>query len=306
MNIFALNPSRKLLNDNFIEKLKNFGEVTYNHEKLPVLEIEGITDPTTDKILMISPLYVDWKLDNQTLDAIPNLKAIFLTSTSYSWVDIAYLASKNIPVFNGGTYSTNAVAEGAIFLAMAIARKVPLIIQNDWTMDYVNHLGTEIAGKKAGIVGLGNIGSRIGELAKGIGMDVTYWSRKTRDDRFTYVELDKLFAESDVVFITLATSDETKSLITDDMLRSMKQSTIFVSIAHEVYNYNLVNQLVREGKIYGFGNEEKEDKTNTANGNIWSGVPFVWYTQESLDRNAEVLLSRMKEFREGDLGKRVE
>ena len=85
---------------------------------------------------------------------------------------------------------------------MAIARKVPLIIQNDWTMDYVNHLGTEIAGKKAGIVGLGNIGSRIGELAKGIGMDVTYWSRKTRDDRFTYVELDKLFAESDVVFIT--------------------------------------------------------------------------------------------------------
>lgn len=305
MNIFALNPSKKLLNEGFINKLKEFGPVTAIHDKLPLLEVEGITDPKTDKILILSPLYVDWKVDSATFDAIPNLKAVFLTSTAYSWVDINHLASKNIPVFTGGNYSTNAVAEGALFLAMAVARKVPLIIQNDWTMDYVNHLGTEIAGKKAGIVGLGNIGLRIAELAQGVGMDVTYWSRKTRDDRFMYVELADLFTQSDVIFVTLATNEETESIITDEMLHSMKQNTIFVSTTHKVYNYELVNQLTREGKIYGFGNELMEEKTDATGGNIWSGVPFIWYTQESLNRNAEVILSRMKEFTAGDVASKV-
>lgn len=295
MKIFALNPSKISLSKEFIEKLGKFGEVTAYNEKKPVLEITGITDKDTEKVLLISPLYVEnWKLETEVIDAIPNLKAICLTSTSYSWLDVEYLAKKNIPVFNGGNYSTNAVAEGALMMALVTARKIPLIVQNNWSVSYDNHLGFELAGKTAGIIGLGNIGTRIAELCQAIGMNVIYWSKNSKDERFKYSELASLMKESDIIFPTLAQNSETENLITDDMLKGMKQNAIFVSVVHKIYNHELLNELVREGKVFGYANEESEAKIPDLDGNIWTGFPVIWYTKESIARNHEIILSNIE------------
>lgn len=305
MKIFALNQSKRSLNENVIEKLGELGEVVYSHEKKPVLEISGITDPNSDKILVISPLFVDWKLPNEILDAIPKLKAVIVTSTSFSWLDIDHLAQKGIPVMTGGTYSTNAVAEGAIMLAMLTARKFPMIIQNDWTVDYSEHLGFELSEKRAGIVGLGHIGRRVGELASGMGMDVNYWSRSSRDDRFKYLELDELLQSSDVIFVTLAANEETTRLLTDGRLRLMKKSAIFVSVTHEIYNHELLLQMVKDGKLFGYANEEKDLRSDKLKTNVWTGFASIWYTQESLDRNAQIIIQAVKDAVEGKFPLRV-
>lgn len=99
MQIFALNPSKSSLNENLITQLRNFGDVTFKHDIVPLLEVPGILDTNTDKLLLISPLYTNWILTNETLDKIPNLKAVVLTSTSYAWLDVTHLASMGIPVF---------------------------------------------------------------------------------------------------------------------------------------------------------------------------------------------------------------
>lgn len=306
MKIFALSPSKVSLNPEFVSKLSKLADVVAIHEKMPILEVPGILEKNTDKILLLSPLYVDWKLRNDEIDSIPNLKAICLSSTSYSWIDTKYAASKEIPVFNGGSYSTNAVAEGAIMMALNTARKVPLVIQNNWSVDYSSHLGFELSGKTAGVIGLGNIGTRVAELCSALGMNVTYWSKNSRDEKFLYRELAVLMKDSDVVFITLAQNPETEGLVTDVMLKSMKQNAIFVSVVHKIYNHNLLVELVKSGKIFGYANEESEDGTMLElSSNIWTGLPIIWYTKESIQRNHEVILGNIKDFLKGELGKRV-
>ena len=69
---------------------------------------------------------------------------------------------------------------------LAVSKKLPLIISNGWKLDWDKHLGYEIKGKSMGIIGLGDIGSRVAELGKGMGMDVCYWSRKSKDEIYIF------------------------------------------------------------------------------------------------------------------------
>ncbi len=184
---------------------------------------------------------------------------------------------------------------------MNVARKIPLMIQNDWKVDYSKHLGMEIAGKSAGVVGLGNIGKRVAEITSAMGMDVKYWSKSSRDEKYEYLELEELFKSCDIIFVTVASNSETEKLITDDMLKSMKEKSIFISITHKVYNHELLNELTTSGKIFGYGNEENDEKIPEMSGNIWTGLPFVWYTEQSLERNREIIISNFENFLKGDL-----
>ncbi|USN54234.1 MAG: hypothetical protein H6765_06730 [Candidatus Peribacteria bacterium] len=81
-------------------------------------------------------------------------------------------------------------------------------------------------------------------------MDVSYWSKNSRDQRFNYAELPALMCNADVLFVALAKSAETKGIITDELLRSMKNTAIFVSVVHDVYDHELVLELAANQEIY--------------------------------------------------------
>ena len=63
-------------------------------------------------------------------------------------------------------------------------------------------------------------------------MTPLYWSEKSRDDRFSYRELDTLFSECDVIVNALAVNEETKKLFTQELLSKMHPTSYFISIAH--------------------------------------------------------------------------
>src|SRR5688572_6093324 len=174
-------------------------------------------------------------------------------------------------------------------MALAVARRVPIVIKDGWKLDYEKHRGFELRGKTAGIVGLGNIGTATAENMAGLGMNVQYWSRQSEDSRFKKVSREEIIKTSDVIFITIAINDDTKGLITDDMLRSIKPTSVLVNITDtsEIYNHDLLLELAATGKVGGYAFEDEKNPFGKYEGNVWNGPAVGWCTNESMSKNAQ-------------------
>lgn len=306
MKIYLLSPvANEIFSSEVVSKFSGLGEVIIDSTPQPISQLPGMLSEE-EKIIALDPDYCEWSLKKEEIDKLVNVKSICLQSTSFSWLDTGAASQKNIAVVNVRNYSTEAVAEWAFMMSLAIARKIPLIAKNAWVGDFSMHQGLELKGKTAGIIGLGNIGRRIAELCHGFGMKVVYWSKNSCDDRFSQVDLSVLFSESDVVFPCLAQNNETKNYITDDLLKSMKDSAIFVSIVHKIYNHELLLDLVRNGQIYGYAYETQDNSEMLKHeGNVWAGPEQAWTTKESLSRNLEIWTQNIINSASSDFRDRV-
>ena len=288
MKIFILSPNYKqlIVGNKLDGKLEKTGDLIVVSKIQPLESIKELFQGNEPRVLAIDPDFCDWKVPNEAIKKIPNLKAICLQTTSFSWDDIEFMKKINIPVMNLRGFSSIAVAEWATMMALNVARKIPLVVQDKWKYDYNKHKGVEIRGKTAGIIGLGSIGTAIAENCKGLGMKVQYWSKNSKDKRFDPVTLSKLMKTSDLILPAVAQNERTRGLITDKMLKSMKQNAIFVSIVHKIYNHKLLEKLIKQEKIYGLANEEEETNTAKTKGNIWTGLQLAWCTEDSMRKNA--------------------
>lgn len=228
-----------------------------------------------------------------------------MQTTSFSWIDIDYAKSKNIPVINLRGFSSIAVAEWATMMVLNIARKLPIVIKDGWKQDYTTHKGIELRGKIVGIVGLGRIGTAIAENMAGLGMRVQYWSPNSKDQRFSKVSLEELMKSSDVILPSVAKNKQTEGLITDEMILSMKPTAIFVSIVHEVYNHDLLLKLASESKIFGYGFESAKPEMTKYEGNVWAGPELAWCTQDSMKKNAQQWTESILRAAKGNYTNRV-
>lgn len=306
MKIFALTPSADiLLTKDLLAKLNTAGGVELVKEIKPFNKISGLFEGKEDRILAIDPDFCHWELPNEIINKIPNLKAIVLQTTGFDWVDGEFCKSKGTAVIDLPGYQKEAVSEWALMMALLVAHKAPIFIRDKWVLDYKKQQGIELNGKIAGVVGLGTIGTRMAEKLSGIGMKVQYWSRKTRDERFNYVDLEKLMTSSDLIVVSLAKNDETSKLITDRLLKSMKKTALLITIVDGVFNQDLVIRLVEEGKIYGYGFETGKAEFNNYKGNIWAGPALGWCTDENMKRTAEMWVEAIVRASKGDYTNRV-
>src|SRR3989338_6775886 len=287
MKTFIVSPNTDTFFTNEqITTLQNAGEVIFHKEITDYESIPGLFEGSDERILAIDPDFSDWKLPNEVIEKVPNLKAIVLQTTSFSWVDVDFAKSKGIPVVNLRGFSSIAVAEWATMMMLNLARKLPVVIKDGWKQDYTLHKGIELRGKTAGIIGLGNIGTAVAENCQGLGMKVQYWSKSSRDDRFQYIELDELMKSSDVILPVVAQNSETQGMLTDGMLKSMKKSAIFVSVIHNVYNHSLHLEMVKNKDLYGYGFEDPKVRITDFEGNVWAGPELAWCTEDSFRKNA--------------------
>ena len=283
--LYILSPNGNDISNSQMSDLKKvYSEIIYVDKVMDFSALPKISDDT-EKVIAIDPDFCNWKIPNSALD-INGLKAICLNTTSYSWVDLDYAKQKNIIITNIRNYSTNSVAEHGILMALMLARKIPLLTQNNMRINFATMLGSELYGKTAGIIGLGHIGTRLCELCQGLGMNVVYWSAHSRNEKFKFVELEQLFKEADIVFPALLKNKDTEKIITDELLTSMKAEAIFCEITENfLYNHDLMINLAKNNKIGGYGFEELSDGIRyTGTGNILSLPPVAYYTVESIKR----------------------
>jgi len=239
-------------------------------------------------------------LTTESLSKFKNLRIVSMSFTGYDHVDKDYCEKNDIKVFNVPAYSTDSVAELAIGLAIGLLRKIPLgnseVRKGNWNE---NVPGFELANKTCGIIGTGTIGCRLAELLAAFKCNIKAWSRTEKDEIISkggsYVSLNELFKECDLVFITVSLNENTRNLVSGDQLDLMKDSSYLINVARgPVVNRADLIMYANSGKISGFGIDvydyeplKKDDELRNISNSIMT--PHVAYrTKEALERKASV------------------
>lgn len=277
------------------EQLKKLNKCNLKFIEGKNLDLDKLKDLYSSKelILAIDPTYSKDGWDSLTVERVKRmsgLKALCLTTTSFSWVDLETMKKLGIIVTNTPGKSTEAVAEFNIYMMLSLLRKTPLIIKNKWNMDYDNFTNDEAKGKTAGIIGLGKIGQRVGELCQGMGMNVIYWNRSKKTSTFKSVTLDKLFANSDVVFNTIATAPELKGFINKKLLSKLKSTAVICSTSDtHVLDTDFIFKQVKDNKLGGYAFENTEQKVADFEGNVMVFPEQAYFTLGTLQNTARIL-----------------
>ncbi len=285
MNIY-ITYERTFFTEKQIKELEQYGKLIFLESYFDLDKAQYLQD-NTEKILMADPEWYKWNLRKEHISKIENLKAICINTTAFDWIDWQYCKDNRIIVTHTPKYSTDSVAEYAIFLMMCLAKKLPIQIKTNYKMEY-NHemLNTEIRNKTVGIIGLGTIGTRVAELCNNLGMKVMYWSKNPKENKYKRVEIDEIFEKADFIIPAFATNEETRKIITDSRIEMMNGNSIINIIINpiEIYNHKLMLEKAENNEI-GYAFEIYDDKTlNDYKGNVMATAPYSFYTKESIDR----------------------
>lgn len=164
MNIY-ITYERSFFTEKQIENLSKYTKLIFLESYFDLDSAEYLKDDE-EKIIMADPEWYHWNLRKDYISKIKNLKAICINTTAFDWIDVDYCKNNGIIVTHTPKYSTDSVAEYAIFLMMCLAKKLPIQIKTNYKMEYSHEmLNTEIRGKTVGIIGLGTIGTRLQSFA---------------------------------------------------------------------------------------------------------------------------------------------
>lgn len=180
------------------------------------------------------------QINEQTIHTAKNLKLVCVTATGTNNLDKEYLDRQGIAWRNVAGYSTETVAQHTFALLFYLLEKLRYYDDYVKTDAYVNdvlftHFGNvfhELSGKTWGIIGLGNIGRRVADIAKAFGCHVVYYSTSGKNTQPGYerVAFDELLAKSDIVSIHAPLDENTKDLMNTAAFAKMKKTAILLNL----------------------------------------------------------------------------
>ena len=204
---------------------------------------------------------IDVKLDRAFLSSLPrSLRAVATYSVGCDHIDLVAARELGIAVFNTPGALADSVADIALLLLLGAARRatesINLIRGGQWVgWKPTQLLGYELAGKKLGLLGMGEIGQKIATRARAFGMSVAYTNRSgsRHDAEYLSDPLD-LIASSDALVLACPSTPETRHIVNRDTLRRASRSMIVVNISRGdlVRDEDLIEALSR-GEIFAAG-----------------------------------------------------
>ncbi|HKY73847.1 MAG TPA: NAD(P)-dependent oxidoreductase [Patescibacteria group bacterium] len=291
-----MSPEGLLPNDDQMKLLRKHGSVEIITHTGKLSDLNQLKQDTSEKVLGVDPDAFSWDMDGESVKNIPHVKVVCTQSTSFDWVKPQVLKDIGVLVANCPGFSADSVAEHAMGMAIDVGRNLPLYIKNGWKIDWKTRKPMLLKGKTLGVVGLGRIGTRICEIGAGIGMNVIYWSRTTKDKRFTYHKLGDVFQTADVIIPALVENEDTKKLLTHTLLDSVKSSSILVGInrVKDLWDEDYILKKVKNEEIAGYAFEGDNAKDPTAyEGNVLPLPAMAWYTQDSLQNLLDIWVQNM-------------
>ncbi|MDP2926695.1 MAG: NAD(P)-dependent oxidoreductase [bacterium] len=220
------------------------------------------------------------------IESLPKLKGICLSTTSFGWIDLDYCKSRNLPVSNIPGYSREAVAEHALALLLCLAKKIIFYDRQTQRGQYKLETSSELKGKTLGIIGLGNIGSRVAEMALGIGMKVIACDRKPKQQSGVEMKtFEEVLRESDAISLHANHEDSNRNLINKDQTAKMKPGVLFVNLVDpDLVEESAMVEALKSGQVGAYAWESKnfEESSLTALDNSIGLKPFGWHTRETL------------------------
>ena len=176
----------------------------------------------------------------ELIDAARDLKLICETATGVNNIDLEYAAKKGIPVRNVAGYSTPTVAQATFMHILSLVGSAPYFDDAVKSGRYsasgmftdVSVNWWELAGKTIGIIGMGNIGRKVAQIAEAFGMKVCYFSTSGTSHCKDYpsLPLEQLLAQADIVSVHAPLNERTDALIGEKELAMMKPSAYIVNM----------------------------------------------------------------------------
>ena len=179
-------------------------------------------------------------INEQTIGLAEHLKLVCVTATGTNNLDKEYLAKRGIEWRNVAGYSTESVAQHTFALLFYLAEKLSYYDTYVKEERYVNdtiftHFAEhfhQIYGKTWGIIGLGNIGRRVADIAKAFGANVIYYSTSGQNNQegYTRVDFETLLSTSDIVSVHAPLTETTEGLMNKEAFALMKPTAIFLNL----------------------------------------------------------------------------
>lgn len=223
---------------------------------------EAVGQGADPDVLLVS---VETRLDAEAINSLPHsVRAVATYSVGTDHVDKDALAAKGIPFLNTPDVLSASVAETAVFLALGAARRatesIGLIRSGKWSGWTPRQLiGTELASKTAGIIGMGRIGREIATRLRGLGMSIEYNNRRPLDPgveagaRYR-AELDTLLEHADLVVLACPANDSTRHMINARRIDRMKPGALLVNVSRgNVVVDDALIEALETGRIAGAG-----------------------------------------------------
>lgn len=298
-----------------LSEFSTLGEVTMYEFSTP----EEVPERAADAdILVVNKIPVN----ASTIGGAERLQLVCVTATGTNNLDKEYLAERNIEWRNVAGYSTESVAQHTFALLFYLWEH--LRYYDDYVKDgryaddkmfthYQNQFH-ELSGKTWGIIGLGNIGRRVAEIASAFGCNVRYYSTSGRNhtEDFEEVSMDELLRGSDIISIHAPLNENTEGLIDLEKLRKMKSDAILLNLGRgQIIVEEDLMQALKEGAIGGAGLdvlcEEPMSKQSPFLGYHNSDRLFItphigWASLEARTRLMHIIAGQIREF----LGQKAE
>ena len=203
------------------------------------------------------------RLGETEFSQAPNLRFLGIFATGYDKIDLLAARRHNVAVCNAPGYSTDAVAQHTIALLLELTNRTRALDTELRKGRWTQHAGDcvwdapliELTGKTFGILGTGAIGCQTARIASALGMRVIGHSRKLRAEFLgSYVSLEELFRQSDVLSLHCAATPETRGIINHDSLAMMKPSAILLNTARgALIDSQALTEALNDGVIYAAG-----------------------------------------------------
>jgi phosphoglycerate dehydrogenase-like enzyme len=191
--------------------------------------------------------------------ACPALKMVSVWGTGTDNIDLHAAGMRGVTVCNTPGVNAFAVAEHALTLMLAVARKIPAIDREMHAGKWPREMLTQLLGKTLGVFGMGTIGSRVAALGRAIGMDVLAWSARGDEGRIRAAGAraatkEDLLRQADVVSLHVRLAEDTRGFIGRKELAMMKPTAILVNTGRgALVERDALIAALREGKILGAG-----------------------------------------------------
>jgi glycerate dehydrogenase len=282
-------------------------------EKYPFSTPEEAAERTKDAdVLVLNKVEVN----EQTIGGADHLKLVCVTATGTNNLDKEYLDKRGIAWRNVAGYSTETVAQHTFAMLFYLLEKLRYYDDyvksekyvGDVTFTHFEHVFHEINGMTWGIIGMGNIGRRVAEIAKLFGCRIVYYSTSgaNRQPQYERVGFHELLVQSDIVSVHAPLDENTRNLMDSEAFSRMKKSAIFLNLGRGpiVVEQDLCDAL-NAGKIAAAGldvlSEEPMSKDNPLrkikdSERLFITPHIAWASVEARTRLMNIILEQIRDY----------
>ena len=255
--------------------------------------------------------------DEETFSRLPNLKYIGICATGYNVVDLDAARRHGVTVTNVPAYSTESVAQLTWGFILEIASKISLhnesVHRGDWvkseTFCYWLDSVMELAGKTIGILGYGNIGKRVAEIAGAFRMNVlvsTAHPEKYKDN-IHFVSQEELWEKSDIITLHAPMSPSTERIICKENISKMKDGVIIINVSRGgLVDEEALADALRNGKVAAAAADVmtvepmKADNPLLTAPNMTITPHIAWASVEARERLINTIADNLKAYLKGE------